>query len=88
MTQKFVKTLKASEFQTLMVAHESLISKLIGIPPVQQTTFSDYEGVVKSLGAWGGDFVLACGPKTSKAYFSDKGYATCIPYSELVFRGK
>jgi hypothetical protein len=84
LTTRFVKTQKASEFQTLMLAHESIISKLIGIPPVQQTAFSDYEGVVKSLGAWGGDFVLACGPKSSKAYFSEKGYAVCIPYSELI----
>ena len=84
LTKRFVKTQKASEFQTLMLAHESIISKLIGIPPVLETTFSDYEGVVKSLGAWGGDFVLACGPKTSKAYFSTKGYAVCIPYSKLI----
>jgi hypothetical protein len=84
LTNRFVKTQNASEFQTLMLTHESIISKMIGIPPVQETTFSDYEGVVKSLGAWGGDFVLACGPKTSKAYFSTKGYAVCIPYSELI----
>ena len=84
LTKRFVKTQNASEFQTLMLTHESIISKMIGIPPVQETTFSDYEGVVKSLGAWGGDFVLACGPKTSKAYFSTKGYAVCIPYSELI----
>ena len=84
LTKRFVKTQNASEFQTLMLAHESIISKLIGIPPVQETKFSDYEGVVKSLGAWGGDFVLACGPKTSKAYFSTKGYAVCIPYSKLI----
>lgn len=84
LTKRFVKTQNASEFQTLMLAHESIISKLIGIPPVQETTFSDYEGVVKSLGAWGGDFVLACGPKTSKAYFSAKGYTVCMPYSELI----
>lgn len=87
LTKRFLKTQKASEFQTLMLTHESVISKLIGIPPVQQTMFSDYEGVVKSLGAWGGDFVLACGPKTSKAYFSAKGYTVCIPYFELISRG-
>ena len=49
LTNQFVKAQKVSEFQTLMLAHESIISKLIGIPPVQQTTFSDYEGVIKSL---------------------------------------
>jgi hypothetical protein len=84
LTKRFVKAQNASEFQTLMLAHESIISKLIGILPVQQTAFSDYEGVVKSLGAWGGDFILACGPKNSKAYFTTKGYAVCIPYSELI----
>ena len=84
LTTRFVKTQKASEFQTLMLAHESIISKLIDMPPVQQTTFSDYKGVVKSLGAWGGDFILACGPKNSKAYFTKKGYSVCVPYSELI----
>ena len=84
LTKRFLKTQSASEFQTLMLAHESIISKLIGIPPVQQTVFSDYEGVVKSLGAWGGDFVLACGPKNSKVYFTEKGHKVCMPYSELI----
>ena len=84
LTTRFVKAQKASEFQTMMLAHESIISKLIDMPPVQQTTFSDYKGVVKSLGAWGGDFILACGPKNSKAYFTKKGYAVCVPYSELI----
>ena len=87
LTKRFIKTRKASEFQTLMIAHERIISKLIGIPPVQQTVFSDYEGVVKSLGAWGGDFVLACGPKNSKEYFLEKGYGICIPYFKLVYHG-
>ena len=87
LTKRFVRTKKASEFQALMLAHENIISNLIGLPPVQQTTFSDYEGVVRSLGAWGGDFVLACGPKNSKAYFSAKGYSVCIPYFELIPRG-
>lgn len=87
LTKRFIKTRKASEFQTLMIAHERIISKLIGIPPVQQTVFSDYEGVVKSLGAWGGDFVLACGPKNSREYFLEKGYGICIPYFKLVYHG-
>ena len=87
LTKRFVRAKKASEFQALMFAHENIISKLIGQPPVQQTTFSDYEGFVKSLGAWGGDFVLACGPKNSKAYFLEKGYAICIPYFELIPQG-
>ena len=72
------------DFQMLMLAHESIVSKLIGIDPVQETEFSDYEGVVKSLGAWGGDFVLACGPTKSKEYFAAKGFTVCFPYADLI----
>ena len=88
LTKKFLKTKKASEFQTLMLAHENIISKLIGLQPVQQTKFSDYEGVVKSLGAWGGDFVLACGPKNSKAYFSAKGICSLYSLSRTYFTAR
>ena len=84
LTNRFINTQNVSEFQNLMLVHESIISKLIGISPVQKTSFSDYEGVVKSLGAWGGDFVLACGPKTSKTYFEKKGHKVCIPFSEII----
>jgi len=84
LTNRFINSQNEIEFQNLMLKHESIIPKLIGISPVQQTTFSDYDGAVKSLGAWGGDFVLACGPKTSKTYFKAKGFAVCIPYSEII----
>ena len=84
LTSKFIGAKTIRDFQMLMLAHESIISKLIRIAPVQETEFSDYEGVVKSLGAWGGDFVLACGPKTSKAYFAKKGYCVCFPYAALI----
>jgi mevalonate kinase len=84
LTTKFIEAKTIRDFQMLMLAHERIISKLIGIAPVQETEFSDYEGVVKSLGAWGGDFILACGPKKSKAYFAKKGYSVCFPYAELI----
>tara|TARA_B100000900_G_scaffold125444_1_gene105877 strand:+ start:3211 stop:4125 length:915 start_codon:yes stop_codon:yes gene_type:complete len=83
-TKRFIDAKTVSDFQMLMLAHESIVSKLIGIDPVQETEFSDYEGVVKSLGAWGGDFVLACGSKKSEEYFAAKGFTVCFPYAELI----
>ena len=80
----FIDAKTVSDFQMLMLAHESIVSKLIGIEPVKEAEFSDYEGVVKSLGAWGGDFVLACGPTKSKEYFAAKGFTVCFPYAELI----
>ena len=49
---------------------------------------SDFDGGIKSLGAWGGDFILAAsatGEETVKAYFSNKGLNTVIPYEEMIF---
>jgi mevalonate kinase len=50
------------DFQDLLQEHESIIRILIAQETVQNRLFSDYrQGVVKSLGAWGGDFVLVTG---------------------------
>ena len=69
-------------FESLIIQHETLISKLIQHPPLKATHFADYNGAIKSLGAWGGDFFLATG--TEQQYFKDKGYNTIIPFKEMV----
>jgi hypothetical protein len=46
--------------------------------------FNDYKGAIKSLGAWGGDFILVTGNEDSISYFKKKGYNTIIPYSKMV----
>jgi hypothetical protein len=52
--------------------------------PIQQRLFSDFPGVVKSLGAWGGDFVLATGKTDAQDYFRTKGYDVIVPYRDMV----
>ena len=69
-------------FESLIIQHENLISELIQHPPLKTTHFTDYNGAIKSLGAWGGDFFLATG--TEQQYFKDKGYNTIIPFKEMV----
>jgi hypothetical protein len=51
---------------------------------VKETLFHDFEGVVKSLGAWGGDFVLAISKENPTDYFKAKGFEVVIPYSEMI----
>ena len=73
------------EFEECLIKHELLISKLIDIEPIKNRLFKDYnKGVVKSLGAWGGDFVLATGSKSDMGYFLEKGYKTIFEYSQLI----
>ena len=50
--------------------------------------FKDYWGIIKSLGAWGGDFVLATStesPEKTKAYFNERGFEIVLPYRELIY---
>ena len=53
--------------------------------PVKEKLFKDYKkGIVKSLGAWGGDFVLVTGTKADMQYFTKKGYKIIFNYPQLI----
>ena len=67
--------------------HENIISELIGFEKVQSIYFNDYWGVVKSLGAWGGDFILATSNRSfteTKKYFNEKGFHVFLKYEDLI----
>ncbi len=84
-TEQLTVVERLSEFERLLSAHENLISKALDIATVQHLLFDDYPHAVKSLGAWGGDFVLATGDAaTSPTYFKEKGYDTVIPFSKMI----
>ena len=87
-TSKIINCNSLEHFETLISSHEQIISKIIRQKPVKELLFKDYEGAVKSLGAWGGDFILATGNKDSINYFRQKKYHTIIPYSEMVLNKK
>ena len=59
------------------------MSKSINKKQVKLKYFKDYNGEIKSLGAWGGDFILAAGPCNSKEYFNNKGYETVFNFNEI-----
>lgn len=71
-------------FENELSKHESTISGLIGIAPIKEQLFPDYDGMIKSLGAWGGDFVLVTGTAEQMEYFKKKGYTTIIPFAEMI----
>lgn len=74
------------EFALLMQCHERIIARCIGQEPIQKR-FPDFEGVLKSLGAWGGDFILATTEWDNnqvKAYFNEKGLEVVFRYNDIV----
>ncbi|MBT4414079.1 MAG: GHMP kinase [Polaribacter sp.] len=80
----FLKAESIEDFDRLIIEHERIISSIIKVKPVKEKLFSDYFGEIKSLGAWGGDFVLATGNSATPAYFKNKGFETILTYSEMV----
>ena len=66
--------------------HEALMSRFLEMDTLKESLFSDFNGVIKSLGAWGGDFVLAVAKENPTKYFTDKGYQTIIPYRDMILQ--
>ena len=82
-TQRILTSTKLQQFEKLITKHEAILGEILNVPPVKQRLFPDFKGAIKSLGAWGGDFILATGNKNTPKYFNDKGYSTVIPYSKM-----
>lgn len=72
------------EFQRLIEAHEQIISTIIGQIPVKDLLFADFQGSIKSLGAWGGDFILVVSKENPSDYFKSKGFDIIISYRDLI----
>lgn len=71
-------------FSKLMVIHEQRISDFIKIPTVKSLFFADCAKFVKSLGAWGGDFVMSAKFEGYEDYFWGKGFTTVFEWNDLV----
>ena len=70
-----------------MHQHEAIIAEATGLTPVQELLFPEFEGAIKSLGAWGGDFALFLSENdflTNKEWFETKGYPVVMPLEEVI----
>ncbi len=85
-TNAMATTGELGTFIQMMRTHEEIVSKCLGKKTVQEVFFPDFPGAVKSLGAWGGDFLLAAAPMDLsgiKNYFIEKGLQTIIPFHDM-----
>ncbi len=72
------------DFAHLMEKHQVLMSDILETETVREKLFPDFKGVIKSLGAWGGDFVMAISKEDPTDYFHSKGFNTVLNYNEMV----
>jgi len=78
------KTLK--EFAYAVEKHEIHLSNIMEIKTIKEIAFPDFNGTVKSLGAWGGDFVMVVSKENPKDYFTSKGYDVILSYDEMILQ--
>lgn len=87
LTHDFLNSPDLDAFESNIIHHETLVAKTLNLPRAQALWFADFWGQIKSLGAWGGDFVLATsnrGAVETKAYFQKNGFTVLLPYAEMV----
>ena len=83
-TNKIITCNTLDDFNNLVEKHELIISKIIKQKPIKEELFSDFNGSIKSLGAWGGDYILATCKTNPKAYFKNKGFDTILSFDEMI----
>lgn len=87
LTDNIHKTNQLSEFENLINEHEKVVGATLKLTTAKDLYFKDYWGAIKSLGAWGGDFILASSNKDkieTKDYFIKKGFPTFLTYEEMI----
>lgn len=88
LTHEFLNNPSIFDLNYVIREHEQLVSSTIKQPRAKDIYFKKFEGEIKSLGAWGGDFVMATNPFDTKeeliSYFKKKGFETVLPYHEMI----
>ena len=83
-TQEVLNATTLEAFITAIEKHEAKMSFILETCTVKELLFADFKGAIKSLGAWGGDFVMVASLENPTDYFSSKGYETIFSYDELI----
>lgn len=83
-TKRLLQVTELDELELLLEQHETIIASVIGMPKIKDLKFPDFPGAIKSLGAWGGDFVLVTAKKNPQAYFKAKGFETVLSYDSMI----
>ena len=84
LTRTMITATSLDVFNKTIDKHEEIMSAVLGYPTVKELYFSDYNGAVKSLGAWGGDFILATGNVQDRVYFAEKGFSVIHEFESLI----
>ncbi|WP_367756836.1 GYDIA family GHMP kinase [Flavobacterium sp. WC2430] len=86
LTTEVLQAKAVTSFGHALEKHEAEMSYVLETSTVKESLFSDFNGQVKSLGAWGGDFVMVVSEVNPKTYFNSKGFNTILTYDEMILK--
>ncbi len=89
-TEEIIDCKDFTIFLNLISEHENIIAQSLRLRPAKELHFSDFKGEIKSLGAWGGDFILAATDMHEQSvnyYFKEKGFETILKYNDIIHKG-
>lgn len=83
-THQVVHCKSIEEFSELMQHHENILSDFLKTETCGKTFFRNCPVFTKSLGAWGGDFVMSRKFDGYLDWFSERGFKTIISWDDLI----
>jgi mevalonate kinase len=87
LTHACLRAQSLADFEAALAEHERLIAQSLGLTRAKDLFFKNFWGEVKSLGAWGGDFVLVSserGEAATRRYFQEKGFGTLLTWKAMM----
>lgn len=84
MTEELLKIQDLETFISFFKCYEQNLSAILETPTIQEQLFPDFDGLVKSLGGWGGDFVMVASKENPINYFKEKGFEIIIKYQDMI----
>jgi hypothetical protein len=85
LTDKILVSENLENFSLIMENHEKTMSNFLKIPTVKEKYFKNAPSFFKSLGAWGGDFILTTKFCDYENYFLHNGFPNFFSYENLIF---
>jgi hypothetical protein len=80
-----------AKMDQIIQEHEDIIAEELKLPKAKDTLLPDYWGSVKSLGAWGGDFVMLTNDRSEEellAYLHSNELHVIHRFDKMIFQPK
>lgn len=87
LTKDILAARDVNTFINLVNLHEDIMERVLDRESVKKAKFDNFLGGIKSLGAWGGDFIMVAsknGQDYMKEYFTKNNVNIIYPFNDIV----